>query len=365
MFLKEAYQAIWTKYVLLISYDTPNTLCIGDAMIKSVLKATETSNLPTQNHLVYSASYRILIDDMVRQLFPEFFDTYPLDLMKFEKISRNLSSHVVYQLLQPMDDDELSLFHTKQYLKSIREDKSAIESVVAFSIPSFVSVEMVNENLVDAARAMCTGTVYAAKLALTSGWAINIGGGFHHARSDSGGGFCFFNDYAIATHHLRHTYPDIKILYVDLDAHMGDGVLTYAKGINNFYILDIYNTFTKLDYGYIIKTDSEKRFSLIGVQPYTTDKTYLSLLKEYLPRMINSIEPDIIYYNGGSDILIGDQLGQLAITPEGMIERDLFVFGEAKKREIPIMMCLSGGYGKENHHHVTKSLRSIIKLMEG
>ena len=179
------------------------------------------------------------------------------------------------------------------------------------------------------------------------------------------GGFCFFNDYAIATHHLRHTYPDIKILYVDLDAHMGDGVLTYAKGINNFYILDIYNTFTKLDYGYIIKTDSEKRFSLIGVQPYTTDKTYLSLLKEYLPRMINSIEPDIIYYNGGSDILIGDQLGQLAITPEGMIERDLFVFGEAKKREIPIMMCLSGGYGKENHHHVTKSLRSIIKLMEG
>ena len=161
-------------------------------MIKSVLKATETSNLSTQNHLVYSASYRILIDDMVRQLFPEFFDTYPLDLMKFEKISRNLSSHVVYQLLQPMDDDELSLFHTKQYLKSIREDKSAIESVVAFSIPSFVSVEMVNENLVDAARAMCTGTVYAAKLALTSGWAINIGGGFHHARSDSGGGVLFF-----------------------------------------------------------------------------------------------------------------------------------------------------------------------------
>lgn len=222
---------------------------------------------------------------------------------------------------------------------------------------------MVNENLVDAARAMCTGTVYAAKLALTSGWAINIGGGFHHASSDKGGGFCFFNDYAIATHHLRKTNPDLKVLYVDLDAHMGDGVLTYAKETNNFYILDIYNTFTKLDYGYIIKTDAEKRFSLIGVQPYTTDKTYLALLEEYLPRMIDSIEPDIIYYNGGSDILVGDKLGQLAITPEGMIERDLFVFGEAKKREIPIMMCLSGGYGKENHVHVTKSLKSIIKLM--
>lgn len=329
-----------------------------------LIDTTDSSNLPIKNHLVYSANYRISIDEIVRQLFPDFFDTYPLDLMKFEKISSNLSSSVDYQLFQPMDDDELSLFHTKQYLQSIREDISAIESVVAFSIPSFISTETINENLVDAARSMCAGTVYAAKLALTAGWAINIGGGFHHARNDSGGGFCFFNDYAIATHHLQQTNPDIKILYVDLDAHMGDGVLTFAKETHNFYILDIFNTFTKLDYGYIINTDPEKRFTLIGIQSYTTDKTYLTLLKEYLPRMLNNIKPDIIYYNGGSDILVGDQLGQLAITPEGMIERDLFVFGEAKKREIPIMMCLSGGYGKENYRHVTKSLEEIIKLME-
>lgn len=330
-----------------------------------LIDTNETFNFPTQNHLIYSANYRILISDMVRQLFPAFFDTYPLDLMKFEKISSNLSNGIDYQLLNPMDDNELSHFHTKDYLQSIREDKNAIESVVGFSIPDFISTEMVNDNLVDAARSMCTGTVYAAKLALATGWAINIGGGFHHARSDSGGGFCFFNDYAIATHHLQKTNPDIKILYVDLDAHMGDGVLTYAKEINNFYILDIYNTFTKLDHGYIIKTDPEKRFSLIGLQSYTADETYLALIKEYFPRMIDSIQPDIIYYNGGSDVLVGDQIGHLAITPEGMIERDLFIFSEAKKSKIPIMMCLSGGYGKENHRHVTKSLEAIIKLMEG
>ena len=315
-------------------------------------------------HLIYSDNYRFGIESMVRQVVPDFFDTYPLDLNKFEKLSQSLSADIANIALQPMSDAELGIFHTQRYLQSIREDQSAVESVISFSIPSFISIEMINSNLVDTARSMVAGTVHATKLAMESKWAINIGGGFHHARSDSGGGFCFFNDYAIATFHLRQIKPDIKILYVDLDAHFGDGVLSFAKDNENFNILDIYNTFTKLDYGYIIKKDAGKRFTLIGIDSYTTDPTYLNLLKEYLPKMIDAIKPDMIFYNGGSDILKGDQLGQLSISPEGLIKRDLFVFGEAKERDIPIMMCLSGGYGKENYKHVSKSLEAVIALME-
>ncbi len=327
--------------------DTPNTIFTS-----------------TARHVIYSDNYKFGMTDIAYNLFPDIFDAYPLDLCKFEKIGHHLQENITDVNLKPMSDEDLAIFHTTDYLQSLREDKSIIEGVVAFSAPPFITASMLNEHLVDSARAMTTGTVYAAEIALKTGWAINIGGGFHHARADSGGGFCFFNDYAIATHNLRQINPDLKILYVDLDAHLGDGVISFAKDTKNFYILDMYNAFTKLDEEYRVKTDIDKRFTLIGLQSYTADKTYLGLLRDHLPKMIDSIQPDIIYYNGGSDVLIGDSLGYLSISPAGLIERDLFVFGEAKKREIPIMMCLSGGYGKENYHHVIKSLEAIINLMK-
>ena len=79
--------------------------------------------------------------------------------------------------------------------------------------------------------------------------------------------------------------------------------------------------------------------------------------------MIDAINPDFIFYNAGSDILKGDKLGMMEISIEGMIKRDRFVFGCAKERKIPICMCLSGGYGYENHSAVVESLQGIITLM--
>lgn len=319
--------------------------------------------LPSK-HIIYSDNYHFQINDMVRQLFPNFFDDYPIDLMKFQKINYNLREHIVNLSLEPIGDNELSVFHTHEYLSSLKTDVNAIESVVTFSIPSFITVSMANKYLIDSVRTIVSGTVYSAELALKTGWAINIGGGFHHAQRNSGGGFCFFNDYAIATHRLRQTNPNLKILYIDLDAHLGNGVLEFAGTTDNFHILDIYNTFSDLGKDYSLKPDTVNRFTLIGLQSYTGDKVYLELLKDHLPSLIDSIQPDMLFFNGGSDVLKGDPLGYLAITPQGMIERDLFVFREAKNRSIPILMCLSGGYGKDNYRHVINSLEAIITLMK-
>lgn len=315
-------------------------------------------------HFLYSNSYNMNIDDILGDSAKSLFDSYPLDLKKFNRIRWYFSDELARIQIEPISDEELSVFHTPEYLSSLYRDKDIIGSIIGISIPKFVSAAMLNENMINSARAMTAGTVHAAQLALKSGWAINIGGGFHHAHTNKGGGFCFFNDYAIATHKLRESNPDIKILYVDLDAHIGDGVISFANNTDNFYILDLYNTFTKLDQEYIIKSDSRSRYTLIGLTSYMGDELYLKLLRKHLPKLIDSINPDIIFYNGGSDVLKGDKLGHLSITPDGMKTRDLFVFGEAKKRKIPIMMCLSGGYGKENYQHVCNSLDAVSELMK-
>ena len=69
---------------------------------------------------------------------------------------------------------------------------------------------------------MCLGTVgsvESAYLAMENGWAINLSGGFHHARKDGGEGFCVFPDITFITHYLRKVYGPMRIMIVDLDAH--------------------------------------------------------------------------------------------------------------------------------------------------
>ena len=41
-------------------------------------------------------------------------------------------------------------------------------------------------------------SLQAAKVAIEKGWSINVGGGFHHCSSDSGGGFCAYADITLA-----------------------------------------------------------------------------------------------------------------------------------------------------------------------
>ena len=298
-----------------------------------------------------------VVEDAIRE------SNYPLDLRKFDRIAHNLSFE--YRLdarhIEPLIDEELNDYHTRQYLLNVRSDKHTISSVLNLDVLKLVPAPMSNAYLIDPLRAMANGTIQASFLALEVGWAINLGGGFHHAHKNKGGGFCFFNDYALATLQLRKANPSLKILYIDLDAHLGDGVIEFATHMENFYIFDMYNTF-QADLR-TTKKSKDGRFTLIGIPLFTSDKEYLTLLKHSVAPLIDNIAPDFIFYNGGGDILKGDPLGKLAVSAEGLKQRDIMIFTEAKKRHIPIMMCLSGGYGVGNYRAVGESLEAVIDLI--
>lgn len=86
------------------------------------------------------------------------------------------------------------------------------------------------------------GSILAGKLAVEKGWAINLGGGFHHCSAVKGGGFCAYADITLLIKHVVKFYPGIKkILIVDLDAHQGNGYEHDFKYSDTVYILDVYN----------------------------------------------------------------------------------------------------------------------------
>ena len=82
---------------------------------------------------------------------------------------------------------------------------------------------ILQKHLLEPIRYATGGTILGCGLAIERGWAINLSGGYHHAKADSGGGFCFFADVPIAVRKMWDDHPDRKVLIVDLDAHQGNG----------------------------------------------------------------------------------------------------------------------------------------------
>uniref|UniRef100_A0A3Q2T7K5 Histone deacetylase 11 n=1 Tax=Fundulus heteroclitus TaxID=8078 RepID=A0A3Q2T7K5_FUNHE len=91
----------------------------------------------------------------------------------------------------------------------------------------------------------------------------------------------------------------------------------------------------------------------------TEDAEYLQKVELHSEGALNEFHPDILVYNAGTDILDGDPLGGLSISPQGIVKRDEIVFRAAKQRGIPIFMVTSGGYQKKTARIIADSILNL------
>lgn len=181
------------------------------------------------------------------------------------------------------------------------------------------------------------GTLDNAQYALQYGVAMNIAGGTHHAYRDRGEGFCLLNDFAIAAHALLDEGAVRQILIVDLDVHQGNGtahimaaeprVFTFSMhGAKNY---PLHKETSDLD---------------IALPDGCSDEHYLTKLKETLPSLIDTVQPNIIFYQSGVDVLHNDKLGRLGLSIAGCKARDKYVLELAHTHELPVAISMGGGY---------------------
>ncbi len=197
-----------------------------------------------------------------------------------------------------------------------------------------------SEMLVQRETIIADGTIKASEFALKNGIAMNIAGGTHHAYSDHGEAFCMLNDQAIGARYLQEKGLAQKILIVDLDVHQGNGT---AEIFQNDPTVFTFSMHGKSNYPF------KKEYSDldIALENDCDDATYLSILKDTLPRLIDSEKPDFIYYLCGVDVIASDKLGKLGLTVEGCKERDRFVLQTCKDHNIPVMCSMGGGYSPD------------------
>lgn len=194
-----------------------------------------------------------------------------------------------------------------------------------------------SQDLVDREVMIADGTVKCAEFALKYGIAMNIAGGTHHAFTNKGEGFCLLNDIAIAANYLLDKTLAKQILVVDLDVHQGNGTAEIFKDENKVFTFSMHG-----EKNYPLR--KEKSDLDIGLPDGTNDESYLKILRDTLPKLIDNLQPDFIFYLSGVDVLATDKLGRLGMSLQGCRERDRFVLESCKKHQIPMAVSMGGGY---------------------
>ena len=226
---------------------------------------------------------------------------------------------------------------------ALAHDPAYVDQVFNFRVPEKVAREIgfpMREDIALRARCATGGTVLTGYLALEHGIACNTAGGSHHARRAQGAGFCVFNDVAVAIRVLQADGAIRRALVIDLDVHQGDGTADIFQGDPDIFTFSMH---------------SEKNYPLrkvpshldIGLADGTGDEAYLAALGETLPGLLESDGWDIVFFNAGVDPCLGDRLGRLALTREGLRRRDLYVIETVRAAGIPLAGVLGGGYSTD------------------
>jgi acetoin utilization deacetylase AcuC-like enzyme len=184
------------------------------------------------------------------------------------------------------------------------------------------------------------GTIDCCYHATNNGVAFNVAGGTHHAFADRGEGFCMLNDMAIAANYLLHQNSNHKILIIDLDVHQGNGTAKLFEKENSVFTFSMHG---QHNYPF----HKEKSDLDIPLADGTDSNTYLHLLQQTLPKLINEVQPTFAFYLSGVDILDTDKYGKLKVTLQGCKQRDEIVFTLLQKYQIPCTVAMGGGYSAD------------------
>ncbi len=256
-------------------------------------------------------------------------------------------NHPWMKILKPekIQDSFLTLFHEQEYLDLLKKASQGN-----------VQIEMLERGIGTPDNPILTGIfewslqvaggTHAAMSQLLDGNALiafNPLGGFHHARAAQAEGFCYINDIVIAIKDAVQRLRDIKIAYIDIDAHHGNGVQDAFYDDPSVLFVSIHETGRTLYPWSGNETEIGERdgkgFTVnIPLEPGSDDEVFLSVFNEMVPPLMGAFSPDLVVAELGADTMISDPLTHLKLTNNG--------YQSTVKKIVslcPKLMALGGG----------------------
>lgn len=225
---------------------------------------------------------------------------------------------------EPLADDELASVHDVDYIADVQAlsrgetvERARQRGLGTADNPIFPGMH-------DLVSLVCAGTATAMELVATgrARRAVNLGGGLHHAMRDHASGFCLYNDLAIAARRAvdRH---GLRVAYVDLDAHHGDGVQWLLYEDPKVLKVSLHESGHYLfpGTGHTFETGKGAGRGLavnVPLEPFTEDDSYLEAFDAVVPAALRAFRPDIVLLQAGADPHRLDPLADLSLTLAGM-----------------------------------------------
>ena len=219
----------------------------------------------------------------------------------------------------PATVQDLLRVHKKEYVDMIF---SSAKRRQPYDVETPLSPEIVEAALLIAGGGIeCGKAVFDHK----ADRSISLGGGYHHAGRNHGGGFCIFNDVAILVEYLRVTYGLKRFLILDHDVHFGNGTSEiYYADPTVLYISfhqDPYTLYPGTGFIWQIGEAEGVGYNVNVPLPLgTSDETYLYAMNDVFVPLAEEFKPQIILTNGGSDPHFADALGNLGLSVKGFFD---------------------------------------------
>jgi acetoin utilization protein AcuC len=284
-----------------------------------------------------------------RYLEYDYGDSHPL---KIERLSLTFELCRAYGLLDfsdsrfietvPATEAEVLRFHTPAYVKVLRE---ASEGTFRGVYPHGLGPgdNPIFPGLWEWSLLHTGATLQCAKLVADREGriAFNIAGGLHHARADRASGFCYVNDPALAILHLLE--KGYRVMYLDIDAHHGDGVQWAFYEEPRVLTVSFHQDGHTLFPGTGSVTEMGRGAGLgyavnVPMLPGTDDEVFWLGFSAIVPQLMECFKPDVIVSQLGVDSFVTDPLASLELTNNGFSEVISFL-----KEQAPAWVALGGG----------------------
>ena len=261
------------------------------------------------------------------------FPMLKYELLPEQLLREGTATATDFFVAQPPSDEDILRVHAADYYQRLRLGQLTRQEERATGFPWSAA-------LFEREITILGGTIEAARLALVHGVAFNIAGGTHHAFRARGEGFCLLNDQAAAAAWLLANVPAIrKVLIVDLDVHQGNGTAAIFQEEPRVFTFSMHGARN-------YPARKEQSDLDLPLPDGTDDPTYLKLLGETLPRLLDEQQPDFVFYLAGVDVLATDKMGHLALTRDGCRQRDELVLSLCYRQALPVVVCMGGGYSE-------------------
>ena len=249
---------------------------------------------------------------------------------------------------EPAIDDELRLCHTRRYIDVVKRF-----SANPFSGDSDAGIGEGGDDPPFAgmheAGAMVAGGSLRAVEAILRGdeeHAFHPGGGLHHAMAGRASGFCIYNDPAEAIARARR--DGLRVLYVDLDVHHGDGVQAIHWDDPGVLTLSFHETGRYLfpgtgGVGELGEGAAAGTAVNVPLEPATGEQAWLDAVRALLPQLAAAFAPDLIVSQHGSDAHAWDPLAHLRVTTTAMGQAARLVDGVAHRYAAGRWLATGGG----------------------